>query len=292
MVAPNRERLRRAFKVPAREPAQPEIAAEPRGWLRDFLQRRRTQLGLPAVEPRTPVALPAGSETANTRGSFFCRQLCYPLAHRHGAMELGAVRGMASGTIASLARDDSLAGHTVEQALVLATETTGLSGGAGTVVFLVGMAFLDGDELRLEQCFLRDFGEEAALLEHVAARLRERTLPVTFVGKSFDRHRLQARMMLHRIDTRVATVAHLDLYPAARRAWKKELPDCRLRTVEERKLGFRRDDDLPGSEAPAAWLRWLRDGTGAVDRVCEHNRLDVLSLIALLAVLSGTLPAA
>jgi uncharacterized protein YprB with RNaseH-like and TPR domain len=29
----------------------------------------------------------------------------------------------------------------------------------------------------------------------------------------------------------------------------------------------------------------LRDRTGAVDRVLEHNRIDVLSMVALLAVL-------
>ncbi len=78
---------------------------------------------------------------------------------------------------------------------------------------------------------------------------------------------------------------HLDLFHAARRAWKHELPDTRLRTVEEHKLGFVRHDDLPGSEAPRAWLDWLRDGSGRVDRVMEHNRLDVLSLVALMGCL-------
>ena len=56
--------------------------------------------------------------------------------------------------------------------------------------------------------------------------------------------------------------------------------------AEERLLGLYRDDDLPGSEAPAAFLDWVRDGTGPVDRVLEHNRLDVLSLVALLGVVT------
>jgi len=38
---------------------------------------------------------------------------------------------------------------------------------------------------------------------------------------------------------------------------------------------------------PAAFLDWIRDRTGPVDRVLEHNRLDVLSLVALLGVLAG-----
>ena len=68
--------------------------------------------------------------------------------------------------------------------------------------------------------------------------------------------------------------------------------DTRLKTVEDRLFGLRREDDLPGSEAPAAFLSWVRDRTGPVDRVLEHNRLDVLSLVALLGQLAGRGPVA
>ena len=64
-----------------------------------------------------------------------------------------------------------------------------------------------------------------------------------------------------------------------------ELPDVRLQTVERRKLGVHRDDDLPGAAAPSAFLDWIRDGSGAVDRGFEHNRLDGLTLVTLLAAL-------
>jgi uncharacterized protein YprB with RNaseH-like and TPR domain len=159
------------------------------------------------------------------------------------------------------------------------------------MVFLTGMAFVersaDGDrELVLEQVFLRSFDEEPAALRHVARRLLERPLQVSFVGKSFDRHRLATRMTVLGIDTAgVLSPRHLDLYYLARRLWGEELPNCRLRTVEERRLGFHRRDDLPGSEAPRAWIDWLREGTGPVDRVLAHNRDDVLSLAALLGLL-------
>jgi len=112
-------------------------------------------------------------------------------------------------------------------------------------------------------------------------------VPVTFVGKSYDRHRIASRMALHKIASPALTAPHLDLYHIARREYGGQWPDCRLQTVERQLLGLRRADDLPGSEAPAAWLDWIRDGSGAVDRVLEHNRLDVLSLCALLGVLAG-----
>jgi uncharacterized protein YprB with RNaseH-like and TPR domain len=93
---------------------------------------------------------------------------------------------------------------------------------------------------------------------------------------------------VHKVRAPVLTGAHLDLYHAVRRAYGAAWPDTRLRTVEQRLLGVVRTDDLPGSEAPAAFLDWMRDGSGAIDRVLEHNRLDVLALAALLGALAGT----
>ncbi len=92
-------------------------------------------------------------------------------------------------------------------------------------------------------------------------------------------------MTIHRVEAPILTAEHFDLYYLARRAWGRELPDVRLSTVERCRLGVRRGDDLPGREAPHAFFEWLRDGTGPIDRVFEHNRLDVLSLVTLLAVL-------
>jgi uncharacterized protein YprB with RNaseH-like and TPR domain len=174
----------------------------------------------------------------------------------------------------------------LERCLFLDTETMGLAG-TGALVFLCGIAFFDGDALAAEQVFLRAFGEEPAALAHIEARLQERPFLVTYVGKSFDRHRLACRMAVHRIDTAMLVCRHLDLYHAARRRWRGTIPDCRLQTVERHVLGLERDDDLPGALAPAVYLDWLRDSRGPIDRVFEHNRLDVLSLVTLLGAMCG-----
>jgi uncharacterized protein YprB with RNaseH-like and TPR domain len=117
--------------------------------------------------------------------------------------------------------------------------------------------------------------------------MAEHPVPVTFVGKSYDRHRIAARLAVHRIAAPVLTERHLDLYHVIRREYGKHWPDSRLRTAEERLLRFFREHDLPGSEAPVAFLDWIRDRTGPVDRVLEHNRLDVLSLAALLGAVAA-----
>jgi uncharacterized protein YprB with RNaseH-like and TPR domain len=250
--------------------------------LRAYLERRRDRLAGP---PREPVDLPPGEERENEQGAFFVRSLRYPWDTVHGWFPLGSVADADWATVATWAKDEAFGAANLEQCLFLDTETTGLSGGAGTAVFLTGLGFAEADAFVVEQVFLRSFAEEPAALTHVAARLGERPLQVTFVGKSFDRHRLRNRMVLHRIESGVMDPRHLDLYYLARRAFGAVLPDCRLRTVEEQRLGLRRHDDLPGSEAPQAWIDWLHDRTGPVDRVLEHNRLDVLSLVTLLGLL-------
>ena len=47
-------------------------------------------------------------------------------------------------------------------------------------------------------------------------------------------------------------------------------------------LGVVREDDLPGSEAPRAWLDYLRGGSARdLRRVGEHNAQDLRSLAGL-----------
>lgn len=229
----------------------------------ELLRRRVARLRA----ARVMVALPEGSEITNERGTCWVRRLVYEPMHRHGCRRLA----------------DTRAGRGT---LFLDVETTGLAGGAGTVVFLTGIAEFEAERLVLEQVFLRSFAEEGAALQHIAGRLAGAEQLVTFVGKTFDRHRLAARFGVQRIEHRILTLPHQDLYYVARRALRGTIPNTRLRTVERVLLGLERADDLPGSEAPAAFLSWLRDGTGPVDRVLEHNRLDVLSLVALLGCFS------
>lgn len=287
MVAPDRDKLRRAFRIAAKPPdAAPVLPAGPAhdDAVRAFLQRR---LGQFAAAPRPQVALPTGEELATPHGVLWRRELRYPASLVHGTAALRAALCLDGERLARLAKDAAFAALRPEQCLFLDTETTGLAGGAGTMVFAYGLGFWRGDDLVFEQLFLRDFGEELAMLHHVKARLAEFPVPVTFVGKSYDRHRIAARLAVHKVKAPMLTGLHLDLYHVVRRLYGKQWPDTRLRTVEARLLGLLRHDDLPGSEAPAAFLAWVRDGSGPVDRVLEHNRLDVLSLVALLGALAG-----
>lgn len=174
--------------------------------------------------------------------------------------------------------------------LFLDTETTGLSGGAGTVVFVVGLARFDGRTLELKQYLITRFGAEAAMLQCLAEQIRRSDALVSYNGKSFDLPLLASRFRLHGVENPFVDKPHFDLLHPVRRRFRKAWENCRLATVEQRLLGFERQQDLPGAEAPAAWLDFVKSGRYRPLRgVLKHNRLDLLSLAVLLPVLDRAL---
>ncbi|NBC12135.1 MAG: hypothetical protein GVY09_02095 [Gammaproteobacteria bacterium] len=172
--------------------------------------------------------------------------------------------------------------------VALDTETSGLAGGTGTWVFVVGLARWRTDRLELVQYLLTRLDAEADLLAQVAADLAAAELLLSYNGKTFDVPLLAARLRLARLADAVSDQPHLDLLHPVRRAFAGVWPDCRLASVERCLLGHERADDLPGAEAPAAWLDWLRRGDGRrLGAVLAHNRVDLLSVAALPARLAA-----
>ena len=174
----------------------------------------------------------------------------------------------------------------LEQALFLDTETTGLAGGAGTIAFMVGLAYVREGKLALEQYTLGDYGDEPLMMEQLARLMQDHSLAVTFNGRAFDMPLLKGRFTMLRMEDRWRETAQLDLLPPARRLWKKRLGSVRLAVLEEKVLRAGREEDLPGSEAPRRFFEYLRTGNqDLLEPVARHNRLDVLALPRLLGEL-------
>jgi uncharacterized protein YprB with RNaseH-like and TPR domain len=171
--------------------------------------------------------------------------------------------------------------------ICLDTETSGLAGGTGTWAFVTGLLRGNAEGWRLRQYLLTRLDAESAYLEAIAAELEGAGLLISYNGLSFDIPLLTTRFRLSGQADPLPALPHLDLLKPVRRAYGRVWPDCRLVSVEQRLLGFKRKDDLPGSEAPAAWLAWLRAGeVTPLAGVLRHNRWDLLSLAALIPRLS------
>jgi hypothetical protein len=164
------------------------------------------------------------------------------------------------------------------------TETTGLSTGAGTVVFLAGLGHLEGGSLVVRQLLLPDYPHEAALLRLVAAELAALPRVVTYNGRGFDLPLLTTRLTVHRLFREMAALpdVHDDLLPVARRLYRRPLGGARLADVELGVLGVVRNADCPGSEVPARYFGYLRGGSPELlSDVLDHNLQDIVSLALL-----------
>jgi uncharacterized protein YprB with RNaseH-like and TPR domain len=167
--------------------------------------------------------------------------------------------------------------------LCLDTETTGLGSAAGTVAFLVGVAWWEGDRMRLLQLALPDHSEEGALLEALRAETPAGAWLVSYNGRSFDWPLLETRFRMSR-GRPPDLEGHLDLLLLVRRLFRHRLPDARLQTVERHLLRRHRAPDIPASEIPAIYHSFLRGGpVGPLRVVARHNAEDVVTLGRILA---------
>ena len=195
-----------------------------------------------------------------------------------------------------------------DRTLFVDLETTGLSGGAGTVAFLVGCGWFDMGAFQVRQFLLTSYASERALLDAVASCFDAASLLVTYNGKTFDVPVMETRWMFHRMRMPLESVRHFDMLHPARRLWgyrgphagSSEEPEgtaparrlrapgedggCRLSTLERVLCDVTRVGDVPGMEIPARYFRFLRTGDARpLEPVLEHNRLDLVSLAAVSA---------
>jgi uncharacterized protein YprB with RNaseH-like and TPR domain len=166
-----------------------------------------------------------------------------------------------------------------ERLVLFDTETTGLAGGTGTRAFMIGVADWHEGRFRERQLLITTLAGEAAMLDCFASWLRPDAVLVSYNGKSYDSPLLKTRFRLHQRACPLEGLAHIDLLHPVRRRWRGAWENCRLATAERQLLQVVREDDLPGSEAPAAWLGFLRGGSAQpLHRVARHNSQDLRSL--------------
>ena len=171
-----------------------------------------------------------------------------------------------------------------EEILFLDTETTGLSHGAGTVAFLVGIGYFTSTCFLVRQYLMRDYDEEEFLLSRVAEDLYRCRAICTFNGATFDLPLLENRYTIKRMREQYHIRPHADLLPTARRVWKLRLKKCNLSSLENAVLGMEREDDLPGSMVPERYFTYLKTKEFfLLEDILSHNEQDIVSLAHILS---------
>lgn len=171
-----------------------------------------------------------------------------------------------------------------DRLLLVDTETTGLAGGTGTLAFLVGVGWWEGDDLVVRQLFLPAPGREGGLLAALAEWAAPFAAAVTYNGASFDLPLLRTRALMNRRADPLGHLESWDLLPASRRLWGRRLADCRQQTVEAGVCGIERGPgDIEGARIPEVWREWLGGGDCS-DLLCvlRHNHRDIRGMAGIL----------
>ncbi|PLT34914.1 hypothetical protein CUU64_05805 [Bacillus sp. V5-8f] len=218
----------------------------------------------------------------------YIREVRYPLDYLHGKYMFKDLLDVVElWNNSSLDHPLSAKGHGAMDLFFFDTETTGLGGGAGNTIFLLGYAFVGNQEIVVRQHVLPQPGNEIPLYQSFLENINYDTL-VTYNGKAFDWPQLKTRHTLIREHVpRLPDFGHFDLYHASRRLWKNRLEKVKLSAVEEEILGLKRENDIPGYLAPMIYFDFVeRKDPEILLGVMKHNEIDILSLITLYIHLS------
>jgi uncharacterized protein YprB with RNaseH-like and TPR domain len=261
------------------------------------IDRKYAESATPAEKPAQPAddfaplhqfadKFMIGEVVQTAYGTHFETERLYERHRRHGSMDLSELEQLPEDLLLPLS------GGTVPPAApsrwaFLDTETTGLATGSGTYAFLVGVGRITHEGFRVRQFFMRDFGEEASLMDALDQHLAGFDVLVTYNGKAYDQPLLETRFRMMRRKPPFDRMAHMDLLFGARRLWKLRLDSCRLVELENQILGFEREGDLPGEMIPYVYFEYLRTRQALrLVPIFHHNAIDILTL----ACLTGIVP--
>ncbi|WP_054712359.1 ribonuclease H-like domain-containing protein [Bacillus sp. JCM 19041] len=222
----------------------------------------------------------------------FIRENEYSFSDRHGDKTFAEMKEILNRwDTSNLTHPLSKKGLPLSKLIFFDTETTGLSSGAGTQMFLLGYASFTDTGIRVRQFLLSGPEAEPALYHFFLADVKRMDHLVSFNGKAFDWPRLKTRHAYLRDSVpTLPKFGHFDLLHGSRRLWKDTLPSCNLSTLESEMLAINRHDDTPSYLVPMLYFDFVREGDPAfIKSVLTHHEIDVLSLIALYAKLTETI---
>jgi uncharacterized protein YprB with RNaseH-like and TPR domain len=206
----------------------------------------------------------------------------YNLDTRYGKITISSGLQIGGDILACLSKDDSFRELDLSTSLFIDLETTGLSGGTGTIPFNVGMGYYKDDKFRVVQYFLGDLSEEDRMIQEMAQFFSDMNFQslVTYNGKNFDIPLLETRFILYRQPFPLGDLPHLDFMYPARNLWKHKYDNCRLSYLAQEVVQTGRTEDIPSAEVPWRYFQYLQTGNyDLIEPILYHNQEDILSLL-------------
>jgi uncharacterized protein len=274
-----KERLNRLTSISkTEERSRPEVLNDLRQKLDRLLEPRKV-----CTKTLLPIEKLLKGETISTpEGETFLVEKHFPSDFRYGEMSLSEILDLPTYPAHLLSRDERLKNLDLRRTVFIDTETTGLTGGTGTVAFLIGLGFFQEDTFLIRQLFMRDYSEERASLGLLKKMLEPFQFLITFNGRHYDIPLLETRFILSRTPSGIKEMPNFDLLFPSRKIWKGAYDNCRLVTLETNLLGMRREDDIPSEWIPQLYFDYLRTGDARkIHGVFEHNQMDILAMVGL-----------
>ncbi len=253
--------------------------------VRQNLRRQEKPAPAPAAVPE-----PGRPAAEDSPESFLVKDFSYSLEGRYGKVRLGGWLSLQPGSLAVIAGDDAFAAVDPSRVVFFDSETTGLSGGTGTVPFMLGFGWFAEQSFQVRIFVLLDIDREGEFLDGAARFLEGQgfAAAVTYNGKAFDFPLLETRYILQRRPFPFRDMPHLDFLFPARTIWRNTFDSRKLGYLGEMLLGLSREDDVDGADIPALYFSFLRSRAFLLlEPVVEHNAMDLVGLAAV--VLLGAL---
>jgi len=206
----------------------------------------------------------------------------YNLDARYGKITISSGLQISGEILACLSKDDSFRELDLSTALFIDLETTGLSGGTGTIPFNIGMGYYKDGKFWVAQYFLGDLAEEERMIQELAQFFDAMNFQsiVTFNGKNFDIPLLETRFIIYRQPFPLSNLPHLDFMYPARNLWRHKYDNCRLSYLAQEVVQTGRTEDIPSAEIPWRYFHYLQTGNyDLIEPILYHNQEDILSLL-------------
>jgi uncharacterized protein YprB with RNaseH-like and TPR domain len=248
------------------------------------LSEHQIEIKPPAIED-----LIQGEYEHTQFGDIFTATTRYSFPYNHGQQPLIPPKTLSN--ISRWAKFTDNDEPDIKSTLFLDTETSGLAGGTGTFVFMIGLGWFEPSNFVVKQLFMRDPSEEQALLAVLSRITDDYSCVVTYNGKCFDIPLLRSRHIQNHFPFDMGEWKHIDLLHLVRQVWKYSQESRTLKDMEINILGYQRSqEEVPGWLVPQLYFEYLqtRDPQPLVG-VFYHNAIDIVSLAALFCTTSQML---